>query len=150
MKTINIFYSYSYEDQELVTDLEKQLQLFEMRGQTTVQYAHTLEEEKSARKVNSLLDIADIILLFISANYISSDYCYKELEYAWKRHEDGKSHIIPIILRPVDWRDSPIGNLYALPKYGAFVTSLPNREAALLDVAKAIRRAIKEMLGQSL
>jgi len=50
--------------------------------------------------------------------------------------------VIPVILRPVDWRATPFGKLQALPKDGKPVTTFENLDSALEQVAQGIRRAI--------
>ena len=68
---------------------------------------------------------AQIILLLISSDFIASDYCYSiEMQRALERHEKGEARVIPIILRSIDWKNSPFGKLQALPKDGTAVKSL--------------------------
>ena len=55
---------------------------------------------------------------------MASDYCYDiEVKRAMKRHEAGEARVIPVILRPVDWKRAPFGKLAALPKDGEPVKS---------------------------
>ena len=62
---------------------------------------------------------SEIILLLISPNFMHSDYCYSiEMRRALERHERGEARVIPVILRPVDWKGTPIGELQALPTDG--------------------------------
>jgi hypothetical protein len=62
-----------------------------------------------------------------------------------KRHADGEARVIPVILRPVDWKGAPFGKLQALPKDAKAVTEWPNRDQAFLDVAQGIRAAAEEL-----
>ena len=59
--------------------------------------------------------------------------------------KEGEARVIPIILRPCDWYTAPFGKLKALPKYGKATTTWPNRDEAFFDVAKGIRRVVKEL-----
>ncbi len=87
-----------------------------------------------------------LILLLISPDFMDSDYCYRrEMRAALKRHAKGQARVIPIILRPVDWRRTPIGRLLALPRDGKPVTTWHRRDEALLDVAKGVRMAAEEV-----
>ena len=58
-----------------------------------------------------------------------------EMKRAMERHERGEARVIPIILRPCDWRSAPFGKLQALPKDGRPVTQRSSRDKAFLDVA---------------
>ncbi len=98
-----------------------------------------------AGEIDTHLKTAHIIILLISADFLNSDYCYiTEMQQALQRHETEEATVIPIILREVDWRGSPFGKLQALPKNAQPVTSWPNRDEALADVARGIRKAIEE------
>jgi hypothetical protein len=92
------------------------------------------------------LETAHLILLLISANFLASEYCYaKEMNRAMRRHAMGQARVIPIILRPADWHDTPFGKLNALPKDGKPVTTWTKRDLALLDIAKGIRDAVETL-----
>ena len=74
---------------------------------------------------------------------MASDYCYeKEMARALERHRAGDAVVVPVLLRPVDWKQSPLSALQALPKDARPVTLWPNVDEALLNVAEGIRRAV--------
>ena len=59
---------------------------------------------------------SDIIILFVSSSFLSSDYCYEtEMKQAMAQHASGRSVVVPVILRPCSWRSTPLGHLLALP-----------------------------------
>jgi hypothetical protein len=62
-----------------------------------------------------------------------------------ERDAKGEACVIPVILRAVNWKDAPFGNLQPLPKNAEPVTNWSNRDQALADVAEGIRRAVKEL-----
>jgi len=87
-----------------------------------------------------------MILLLISPDFIYSDYCYRnEMEKAIKRHEYEEACIIPIIIRPCMWTDTPLSSLLALPKDGLAVTSWTNEDEAFLNICKGIKKAAEEI-----
>ncbi len=78
---------------------------------------------------------------------MASDYCYtKEMQRALDRHKRGEARAIPIILRPIDWQETPLGKLQALPKDGKPITLWANRDNAFLDVARGIRSVVETFL----
>ena len=102
--------------------------------------------EDWADEIDDNLNRADIILLLISADFIASDYCYKnELEQAMAQHKAGKARVIPIILRPADWSGTSFSKLQAFPTNGKPVTSWSNRDEAWLNVETAIKTAIEDI-----
>jgi tetratricopeptide (TPR) repeat protein len=91
-------------------------------------------------EISTQLESAEIILLLVSPDFLASDYCYDiEVTRAVEKHEAGEVHVIPIILRPSEWKLTPFGKLQALPKDGNPVTRWSDRDAAFLDIAKGIR-----------
>lgn len=99
-------------------------------------------------KINEHLESADIVLLFISVDFVSSEYCWgKEMTRALERHNTGEARVIPIIVRPVDWTGAPFASLQALPKDGKPVVLWPNKEVAWVDVAKGIKQAAEALIA---
>src|SRR5260370_28245377 len=64
---------------------------------------------------------------------------------ALARHETHLVRVIPIILRPTDWTDTPFAKLKALPTDGKAVTLWRTNDEAFLDVVKGIKRAIRDL-----
>src|SRR5262249_15504011 len=101
--------------------------------------------------VDAHLDSAQMILLLISSDFIASDYCYSvEMQQALERHKQGKARVIPILLRPVDLRGTPIASLRTLPTSGKPITSWSDRDAAFTDVSKGIREVLQELQATSI
>jgi hypothetical protein len=146
-QTIEIFFSYAHEDEALRDKLAKHLKLLERQGIIKAWHDRNItagEEWKTAIDTN--LESAGIILLLISADFLTSDYCYDiEMKRALERHENKEARVIPIILRSVDWHRSPFGKLVALPTDGKPITSWPNQDEAFTDVVKGLRKVIDRL-----
>jgi len=96
--------------------------------------------------IDANLDASQVVLLLVSSDFIASDYCYeREMARAMERHEKREARVIPIILRPCDWRDLPFGQLLAAPRDGKPITTWPNIDEAFLDVERAIKGALREL-----
>ena len=135
-----IFISYAHKDEDLKKELEKHLSELERQGIVTTWSDEQIrpgEELDSA--IQKKLERADIILLLVSPDFLTSTYCrevetVKALE---QRHTRG-SITIPVILRPCDWHRAPFGRRKALPKDGKPVVKYPSRDDAFLEIAKAL------------
>ncbi len=89
------------------------------------------------------LEAADLILLLVSADFLSSNHCYNILaRKALRRQRTGGARVIPVILRPCDWRMSVLGELAVVPPDGRPVTTWRNRDEAWLSVIGALRRVL--------
>ncbi len=147
--TIEIFFSYSHKDETLREKLEKQLSLLKWQGLITGWHDRKIVAgQEWAGEVDTHLNTAQIILLLVSPDSMASDYCYGiEMKRAMERHEAGEARVIPIILRPTDWKSASFGQLKALPKDGKEVVRWRHRDDAFLDIARGIRNIIEELNG---
>jgi tetratricopeptide (TPR) repeat protein len=149
-RPIEVFYSYAREDELLRKELEKHLMLLKRQGQITGWHEQEIGAGAETEvEINKHLNTAQIILLLVSPDYIARDDCYSiEMERALERHKAREARVIPIILRPVNWKDAPFCKLQALPTDEKPVTRWPDRDEAFLDVADGIRKAVKELIKE--
>lgn len=92
--------------------------------------------------ISQHLENADVILLLLSPYFLASEYCYeKEAARALQRHSEGTAVVIPVILQPCDWLESPFRRLRATPTDGKPIAKFPNVHDAFLEVVKDIRQA---------
>jgi hypothetical protein len=148
-KPIEIFISYSHKDDELREELVTHLSNLRRQGKISAWHDRAIEAGSEwETEIKSRLESAQIILLLISPPFMASDYCYDiEMQRAVQRHEQGSARVIPIVLRPVDWKDSPISKLQALPKDAKPVTQWGDRDTAFVDVVQGIRRAVDSLVN---
>src|SRR5436305_1746685 len=114
-RSIEVFISYAREDKEMLKRLETHLSLLEHQGLISVWYDLKAPSGTSiAEEVQRHLNTAQIILLIVSSNYLANDVSLKEAEWAVERHRRGEARVIPVILRPTNWRDAPFGQIQVL------------------------------------
>jgi internalin A len=100
--------------------------------------------------IDENLKRADIILLLVSADFISSDYCYEEeMKAALKRHDNGEAQVVPVIVRDINWKKAPFARLQALPKDAKPVSSWRDRDSAWRNVAERIESLAEEIQKRS-
>lgn len=146
---IEVFFSYSHQDEDLMRELVKHLSLLKRQG--VIRDWHDRQiggGQEWAGEIDQHLNRAQVILLLISSDFLASDYCYDiEMKRAMERHENREARVVPIILRPVDWKGLPFSKLQGFPKDGKPVTSWANRDEAFVDIAKGIRAVVEELNG---
>ncbi len=95
-----------------------------------------------ADEIDANLNVADIVLLLVSHNFISSQYCYGiEMSRALEREKAGEARVIPIILDYCVWDTAPFGRLTALPTDAKPITMFPNINEGFADVVRGVRKA---------
>jgi tetratricopeptide (TPR) repeat protein len=150
-KAIEVFYSYAHEDKKLRNKLEKHLSLLKRQGLITDWHDRKIiAGVEWANEINTYLNTAHIILLLISPDFLSSDYCDSvEMKRAMERHDLKEARVIPIILRPVHWQSAPFSKLQILPTDGKAVTLWSNRDKAFLNITEGIEIVVKEFTQNS-
>jgi hypothetical protein len=145
-KTIRLMCSYSHKDEQLWQELKEHLSPLQREGLVRVWDDRCIAPGTNwETQIYQELANADIIILFVSASFINSEFCFSnELSKAIARDDAGQCRVIPVIVRPVDWKKMSFGRLQALPKDGAPVTSYTRQDEAWLQVAEGIRRVVEK------
>jgi ABC-type branched-subunit amino acid transport system substrate-binding protein len=145
-ESLKVFFCYSRRDEALRDELESHLSGLINSGSIRAWYDRMIDPGSNwENELEDQLRTADIVLLLISADFLASKYCYNyEMYIALERHKRGEVCIIPVILRPCDWKHEPLNHLQALPKDGKPVVRQDcSIDAPLTDVAQGIRRVVE-------
>jgi TIR domain len=145
---IEVFISYSHQDEALKDELCVHLANLTHQGKIKPWQDRAIEAGTEwDAEIKARLESAGVILLLITPRFIASQYCFdQEMQRAMERHEAGTARVIPIIMKPCDWQDTPFSKLNALPKDGKPVVSWRDQDEALLDAVKGIRRAVESLV----
>src|SRR6266568_3670328 len=144
---VEIFCSYSHEDETWLQKLETHLSLLQRQGLISLWHDRRIAPGTDwGKAIDTHLETASVILLVVSADFLASDYCYGvEMKRALERQEAGEARVVPILVRPVDWKGAPFAHLQALPTDAKPLATLRNQESALAAVAASLRRMIEEL-----
>ncbi len=144
---VKLFLSYSLKDQHFANQLMKHLTLLQRQGVLDVFYDREIRTGSEwANEIGLALEEAQIILLLISADFLASDYAYDmEVRRAIAKHENGEAIVIPVVVRPVDFQESPFEKMQVLPRDGRPISQWPSQDEAWLDVVNGIRNAIGQL-----
>lgn len=140
----SVFISYAHEDKDLQQRLRSHLATLR-RSEKISDWSdqELLPGEAWEDKIVGKLRSADIILLLVSNDFINSDFIWEnELPIALERHKRGEAIVVPVILRPCQWMELPIGRLQGLPAGAKPVTDWPNQDQAFLSIAEGIKKLI--------
>jgi TIR domain len=146
--SVEVFCSYSHRDEDLRKEFEAHVALMRRKGLIRIWHdRQILAGDDWAGEIDSHLDSADLITLFVSSDFLNSDYCYeKEMTRALERNLKEKTLVVPIIVRACDWQEAPFSNLQAVPTNAKAVTSWTNRDEAWTDVAAHLKLCVAELL----
>lgn len=142
--SVDLFYSYAHSDEALCRELQKHLTALKRAGLIRDWYDRKIDPGSEwAVEIQNAMERASLILLLISADFLASKYIFDvELPFAIERQKSGLAKVIPILLRPVEWRDLPFAKFQVLPAQALPVTSWPNPDQAFSDIAGSLRGLI--------
>lgn len=145
MRPIKVFIAYAREDRAYVDTLLKFLAPLRKSNRLKVWYdGEIIPGTEWEQDIKNNLGNADIILLLMSAESLSSDYFYdKEMAEALERHEAETSVVIPVILRYCSWEDTPMSELQALPDNAKPVKAWIHESAAYKSIVDGIKDAMQ-------
>ena len=146
--TARLFYSYSHEDAKHRCDMEKSLALLKKQD-LLHQWSdrEILPGQRISREIRAEMVQANIIVFLLSPDFIASEECRKEWDYAARLFNDGRAPFrIPIILRDCAWKDM-LGedDVKALPNDGKAVTRYTSNDTAWLEVYEGIKAVVNEL-----
>jgi serine/threonine protein kinase/GTPase SAR1 family protein len=134
-------------DRALLEHWEAHLRPLEQAGTLTAwSESHLLAGSPRQQQIDAHLEQADFVVLLLSADFFSSDECIAMMEHALSRQRDGRAHVVPLLLRPVEWHVSPLASLSCVPSNHLPVTAWTNRDAAfdwcVRDICRLLGRPV--------
>ncbi len=144
---LKLFISYSHKDEEYVEEFRKWLALLKQNGIIEEWYDRKIVPGKNWEKeIENNLSDADIVCLFLSQNFLASEYCQKEKEEAYNLKKRKNIAVIPIILSPSGWKDDDmLSKSLALPTDGKPISTFPNKDIAWSDVYERLKKVIEDL-----
>jgi hypothetical protein len=123
--TIDVFFVYAQTDEPLLKVLENHLSNLRRQGYiTSLRDQRVLPGQEWEQEALWRLHRAHLIVLLISADFLAADYTHEiEFQKAIERHERGDAVVVPVILKPVDWKHGPLQKLRALPEGERAITA---------------------------
>ncbi len=149
-RPLKIFLGYDFisaKDDALVKKFIKQASVLRKLQYPTSEWPDSSMSANSlnTRFVEDQLNTADLIILFVSPDFLDSARCQNlEMRTAFARYDAGQVQIIPVILRNCDWRFTRLGELTALPKDGRPIKPQTDHDKAFNEVVQGLRKILQE------
>jgi len=135
---LKLFISYSHQDnlpnKQHIEEFKKHLAPLKSNGLIEEWYdCEVLPGEDFKKKIDNNLENADIICLFVSADFLNSQSCADEKKKAMELSKSKGVPVVPIILSQCGWLDDKaISKPLALPNDGKPVSDFENKDHAWL------------------
>lgn len=143
---IKVFISYSHKDEIYKDHLIEVLIPLKRSGTISVWHDRDINAgDEWKHEISSNLTESNVILFLISSSFLASEYCYEiEAKEAIRLHASKTATLIPIIVRPCEWEDSPFSKFHALPKDAKAVNLWTPEDLAWKDIAQKLKKTFDE------
>jgi TIR domain len=96
--------------------------------------------------IATYLHQAHLILFLVSPDFLASDRCYEEMEWAIRRSETGEASVIPVLIRhTASWQETPVGKLEPLPADLKPIRDRIDREETMRTIAERIQEMARKI-----
>ena len=148
---IQVFVSYAHEDRRHLEQFRKHTA--DLRRNKMIAFDD--QEIQAGQHWKSMLadklNTADIVVLLVTAEFVSSEFCYTvEFRRALERKSAGECTIIPVNLGPVDLdQNDPLYAIQHVPQGRSISEIRSGRASSWKQVAQVLRRYVDGRLPQS-
>jgi hypothetical protein len=146
----SVLVSYARRDNDFFEELATHLKVLQRKGKIEfLQEGRIRAGDEWDETIKRQIQQASIFILLVSPAFLSSDFIWEsEFPEMLERHEQGMAVIIPVIVRPCTWKETPIRSLQVLPSGGKPVSLSPNPDRVWTTVAKTIEKAVLQLEAQ--
>lgn len=148
---VKVFISYSHKDEEYKNQLSSHLAALKRNGIIQQWDDRQIElGQQWDNQINSAMNEADLILFLVSSDFINSDYIFeKEMSAALERSKRNETKLVPIIVRPCDFADTPLAQFQATPKNAKPISTWSNQDEAFMDVIEHLKMILMPQKGNA-
>lgn len=151
-RKLRIFFSYSHKDETYRNELDIHFAMLKRNGRIETWYDRKIVAGSDwNEKIKHQLEMADIVLLMISANFLHSDYIWEQ-ELGIVRERLDKNDgicVIPVFVEECDTEGLDLMRFQGGTKDDQgklrWIASEPNRAKLYLENVENIKEAIKKM-----
>ena len=141
---LNLFISYQSTDKEYAQKLITHLSIFKTLHHMNiwVDEANIKVGDRWDKAISSAINNSNIFLILVSPDYMASNYSLSELTYILNSKDNAL--IVPIFIRPVDLKDTNLGNYKYLPSNGKPIALNENSDEVYLEITRELNSSIEK------
>lgn len=140
---MNIFIFYADQDTSYLTELTARLTALQRAKSFTFWSKQDLKAGDNWKTItHEKLTNADIILILVSSDALSSDLVYGEITQATSQNKSGKSIVVPIILRSCLWEYTVLKEVSEYCIDTVPIGSQTNKDEAWANIIQGILKHI--------
>jgi len=145
---LRLFISYSHKDEAHIGKFFSHIDPLIRNGLIEEWYDRKIIAGKDFQNdIDNNLENADVICLFISANFLSSNACQDEIKTSFSLKRAKGIEIVPIILSACAWKENKyIKNILAIPQDGKEIAKFEDEDEAWHSVYFELKKVIENVI----
>src|SRR5215831_7800613 len=151
---ITVYFLSAPEDENMCNAIDKHLSTIRFNTPLPIEIIgdFKIPTGEDVRNYKQKLFDADIVLAFISVDFLNNDECYERIKKVIANHNNHKTILLPILARNCMWKATPFANLPLLPKNQQPLNNKQfwnSEDDALTEVVNDIYKSITDFTKQS-
>ena len=145
---LKLFISYNHNNEECISHFLRHISTLTTgeNPEIEVWYDRNLKSgDQFWDNIDEHLVNSDIICVFISASYLASPSCRKEMDKAMELYNANEAKVVPIPISACAWLECPISRVLAATKDGKYICDYDNSESAWYEVYQNIKKTLNEI-----
>lgn len=136
--------------QQVITALQGALQFFEKKDLVSIWHKGLIRSGSiTAQEIQKHIQAARIILVLMSQELLADSFYNDKnnhIDVIIQRSKQKNVQVIPVLIRPCSWKDSPFKGLNPLPANEIPLLESPRRYRTLQDIAQSVKTHVEEMM----
>jgi pSer/pThr/pTyr-binding forkhead associated (FHA) protein/uncharacterized RDD family membrane protein YckC len=151
---ITVYFLSAPEDENMCRSIDKHLSTIRFNTPLPIEIYgdFKIPPGEDVRNYQQRLFDADIVLAFISVDFLNNDECYERIKKVIANHNNHQTILLPILARNCMWKATPFANLPLLPKNQQPLNNKQfwnSEDDALTEVVNDIYKSITDFTKQS-
>ncbi len=151
--SIKVYFLSAPEDEHMSRAIDKHLSTIRFSAPRPIEILGDFKmlAGDDVSKYSEQLFTADIVLAFISVDFLNNDNCYARIKKVIANHNNRKTILLPILARNCMWKATPFASLPLLPKNHQPLNNKQfwnSEDDALTEVVNDIYNSINQFTKQ--
>lgn len=143
-----IFISYSHRDEPYADKLLRHLKALSREADFDVWSDRKIESGEDWRgEIKQHIENAQVAILLVSADYLTSEWiAQEELPALLKEQSQRGLRILPLLVSPSLWKNTPLAYYQLLPRDGQALSSLstPEQDRVLVELTEEVLASLRQ------
>src|SRR5450755_322043 len=143
---VRAFYCFDPTDRVFYESLDRHLAPLKHAGRLQTWDERQIQVGQGwEREYDQQFSTARLLILLVSSEFLASERGLRYLQMALDRQQAREATVVPILVRPCAWEETPLSTVQMLPRDHRALTQQVNRDAIWKDIVGEISRVLASL-----